>query len=78
MATLYEECSEIWCGSPVAESIGNGIDTAEMSETEIATMGANDTEESEGMPTPGTSASSQQDTPESDGSDDFLEPLAEK
>ena len=78
VATLYEECSEIWCGSPAAESIVNGIDTAEMNEAEIATMDANDTEESEGIPTPGTSASSQQETPESDGSDDFLEPLAKK
>ena len=38
-------------------------------------MYGNDTEEPEEMPTPETSASSQQETPESD---DFLEPLAKK
>ena len=78
VATLYEECSEIWCGSPAAESIRYGIDAAEISETEISTMDGNDTEEPEEIPTPGTSASSQQETPETDGGDDFLELLGKK
>ena len=78
MATLYEECSEIWCGSPAAKSIRYGIDVAEITETELSTMDGNDTEEPEIIQTPETSASSQQETPESDGSDEFLKPLAKK
>ena len=75
VATLYKECSKIWC-TPSAESSRYGIDAAETNETEISTMDGNDTEEPEEIPTPGTSASSLQERPESDGGDDFLEPLA--
>ena len=59
VAILYEKCSGIWCGSPASESIENGIDAAEISEAEIATMDAIDTEESEEIPTPGTSTCNQ-------------------
>ena len=75
VSSLYEECSEIWSGSPAAESIAGGIETAlEIdSETEESAPAASEIESD-------LSSSSQEPDPEKShvSNDLVVEPLKKR